>query len=70
MILGSIDKENELLTSYAPFVFSEGNIYFIISPVAEHFENVVNHKFQGLLIDDESESENVFFRKRNRYCTC
>lgn len=64
MILGSVDNEANVLTSYAPFLYFEGTIYFIISPVAEHYENVVNNKFQGLLIDDESESVNIFFRKR------
>jgi len=67
-VLATMTKDQELYTSYAPFVNVEGNYYFIISKIAKHYENLSNHpKISFILIEDEKAASNIFFRKRLSY---
>jgi len=67
-VLATMTKENTLYTSYAPFVVADHEYYFLISKIAKHYENLSHHQLMSfILIEDESQAKNIFFRKRLSY---
>lgn len=64
-IIGTTDKNNHPFSSYAPYVYDENCFYVYISDIATHAKNIqVNPKASLFFIEDESQSENLFARKR------
>ncbi len=53
-------------SSYAPFVFVDRKFYVLVSGLAEHTNNLINaeKKIGCMLIADESQSAQIFARKR------
>lgn len=65
MILSTKDSDGNPEVSYAPYIFVNNSYYIIISEIANHFKNInINPSIQGMLIDDESITSSLFFRKR------
>ena len=66
--LSTYSKENKPLASYAPFVYANKTFYFLISKIAPHYQNLVNHPtFSFNLLQDESKASSIFFRQRLTY---
>ena len=67
-VLATMTKENTLYTSYSPFVVVDHEYYFLISKIAKHYENLSHQQLMSfILIEDESQAKNIFFRKRLSY---
>lgn len=65
VVLATIDNTQSPFSSYAPFVYYEHRYYIFISDIATHAKNLTLHPKASLFfIEDESQSENIFARKR------
>ncbi len=71
LILSTVDAEGGPHASYAPFIYHSSKFYIFVSNLARHTENLRRTQIVDvLLIEDESESKNLFARKRvNLRCT-
>ncbi len=68
VILATKTPQNEPYTSYAPFVKIGNDIYLLISKIAQHFGNLIIHPDASIMmIEDENQTKNIFFRKRLSY---
>lgn len=68
IILSTITPDSAPYASYAPMIKWESNYYFIISKIAQHYSNLSHNPIASILmIEDESQAKNVFFRKRLSY---
>jgi hypothetical protein len=68
VVISTITKEQKPYTSYAPFVFHDGQYYFLISMIAKHYENLkADQNASIMFIEDETQTTNIFFRKRLSY---
>ncbi len=68
VVIATQTNEDKPYNSYAPFVNYDNHYYFIISKIAKHYDNLVNHKQASIMfIEDESKTPNIFFRKRLSY---
>lgn len=68
LIILSSDENQNLLTTYAPFVKKENDFYVYISERARHFSNLTQTKKANLyFIEDESKAVNIFARARLEY---
>ncbi len=68
LVISSITKDGKPYASYAPFVHVDGTYYILISKIAKHYQNILNHpQISILFIEDESKAEHIFFRKRLSY---
>ncbi len=72
LLLSTIDNENkdEPFSSYAPYFFDvkEGVFYVLLSDLAEHTQNLIKNPLASMLIiEDESDSEQIFARLRVQY---
>ena len=66
VILSTNNKNGDPNASYAPCVTDEKGFYYIyISRLSKHAINLLeNSKLSVMIIEDESNSENIFARKR------
>lgn len=65
VILGTEHPNGYPFSSYAPFYYDGEVIYIFISDIATHAKNIQStHKASALFIEDESDSKNIFARKR------
>jgi len=68
LMIASKTKNDEPFSSYAPFVKVDDTFYFIISKMAAHYQNIINYPtISILLLEDETASKHIFFRKRLSY---
>ncbi len=72
LLLSSIDNKNhnQPFSSYAPYFFDvkEGVFYVLLSDLAEHTQNLTTNPLASILIiEDESNSEQIFARVRVQY---
>lgn len=64
-VLGTLDAKNHPFSSYAPYVYDDSRFYVYISDIATHAKNIQkNPKVSLFFIEDESETSNMFARKR------
>lgn len=64
-IIGTLDKDHLPFSSYAPYLYDNNRFYVYISDIATHAKNIqTNPKASLFFIEDESQSENLFARKR------
>ena len=66
IILSTVDQHGKPNASYAPSVIDENGSFFIyISTLSKHTQNLLNNsKVSMMIIEDETNSENLFARKR------
>ena len=66
IILSTVDQRGKPNASYAPSVIDENGSFFIyISTLSKHTQNLLNNsKVSMMIIEDETNSENLFARKR------
>ena len=70
VILSTVSQQAEPNASYAPFVTHDKAIFILISGLAKHTSNLLSsNRCHAMFIADESDSVNVFARKRVSY-TC
>ncbi|MGF1750146.1 MULTISPECIES: heme utilization protein HutZ [Vibrio] len=63
--LATVDGEGCPNVSYAPFVQNQDGYFVLISQIARHARNLqVNPNVSLMMIEDESESKQLFARKR------
>lgn len=68
VILSTLTEDQTPFASYAPYVKYNNDYYFIISKLALHYTNMLNHpKASIMFIADESATNSMFFRKRLSY---
>tara|TARA_B100001029_G_C15014329_1_gene426309 strand:- start:142 stop:690 length:549 start_codon:yes stop_codon:yes gene_type:complete len=65
-ILSTVDEKGNPNASYCPIgIDNNNNIYIYISELSKHTSNLLsNKKISVMLIEDESNSTNIFARKR------
>ncbi|OON98326.1 MAG: hypothetical protein ATN36_00015 [Epulopiscium sp. Nele67-Bin005] len=64
-VLGTINKEGKPWSSEAPFVIFNNKAYIYISPVADHYQNLVdNPNLTFMLVEDEATSNHIFVRQK------
>jgi heme iron utilization protein len=65
IILSTITENGEVDTSYSPYYFDGNHYYILISDLAPHSQNIkANSKISFLIIDDESNTKNIYARRR------
>ena len=71
LVLSTVDGNGKPFVSYAPFVQWNGKFYIYISRIANHYKHIENNPVvDAMLIEDESQSANLFARQRARFvCT-
>lgn len=70
VILSTVSQQAEPNASYAPCIVHDGAIFILISGLAKHTSNLLtSNRCHAMFIADESDSVNVFARKRVSY-TC
>lgn len=63
--IASADKSSTPQINYTPFVFDDNSFYISLSRLAKHTLNLsINPRVSLMLIEDESNSENIFSRDR------
>ncbi len=68
LVISSITDQGEPYASYAPFVKVDDDYYFLISKIAKHYDNMLNHpQIAIFFLEDEAATQNIFFRKRLSY---
>ena len=67
--LSTLTSDGKPYASYSPFVVDElGNFYIFISQLAAHTQNLINNPQASiLLIQDESDTRQIFARQRINY---
>ena len=64
-VIGTLDSDNHPFLSYAPYIYDENRFYIYISDIATHAKNIQANPHSSLFFtQDESETENLFARKR------
>ncbi|MFU2058520.1 heme utilization protein HutZ [Avibacterium volantium] len=65
LLLATVDENGTPNVSYAPFAEGEQGYYIFISTIAKHARNLKNNgKVSIMLIEDESDSRQIFARHR------
>ncbi len=65
VILATVDAEGNPNSSYAPYVFTNGSFYVLVSYMAKHTKNLENQKKVSVMfIDDESATKQIYARNR------
>lgn len=63
--LATVDGAGSPCCSYAPFIYVEGNFYLFLSGLAAHCRNMLARPVcEIMLIEDESQTKNLFARRR------
>lgn len=66
LLLATVNAQGEPQASYAPYVREGQDFYIYVSDLAAHTANLLQHgKASVLFIEDESQSKNLFARKRS-----
>lgn len=67
--IASINKDGNVIISYAPFIESDGSYYIYISEVADHFASISANpsNIEIMFIQDESKASSVILRIRLKY---
>ncbi len=66
VVLGTVNKDGNADTSYAPVLQKEDHFYIYISELAVHTPNLLNHLNLSLMfIEPEDKARNLFKRKRS-----
>ena len=64
-VIGTLDSKAAPFSSYAPYIYDNHHFYIYISDIATHAKNLqANPKSSLFFIEDESQSKNLFARKR------
>jgi len=64
-VIGTLDINHKPFSSYAPYVYDNNRFYVYISNIATHTKNLHANPHASLLfIEDESQSKNLFARRR------
>lgn len=64
-IIGTLDQNQHPFSSYAPYIYDANRFYVYISDIATHAKNLKrNSKVSLFFVEDESQTENLFARKR------
>ena len=71
-ILSTVNAEGEPNASYAPCAIDDKGFYYIyISRLSKHATNLLqNSNLSAMIIEDETNSENIFARKRFTMTCC
>lgn len=71
IVIASVDKDGNAISSYAPLMQVNGKAYIYISEVAEHYASIAANpsKVEVMFLEDESKAKSVILRKRLRYRT-
>lgn len=71
LVISSQDEHGVPFISYAPYVNLNNKLYIYISRISDHYRYVeTGPKVHVMLINDESEAQNIFARERARWvCT-
>lgn len=65
IVLATIGDKNSPHLSYAPMIYLKQRWIILISAMAPHTRNLIEHGVgSGLLVEDESAAASIFFRKR------
>lgn len=65
VVLGTTGENGYPFSSYAPFYYDGEQIYIFISDIATHAQNIQRTlQASTLFIEDESQSKNIFARRR------
>lgn len=69
VVISSIDENDNAISSYAPIIFDNNDMYIFISEVAEHFNALKTNpnKAEIMFLQDESKAKTIFARIRLRY---
>lgn len=69
VIISSVDSNGNAISSYAPIIFDNDDMYVFISEVAEHFKALQTNpsKAEIMFLQDEKEAKTIFARIRLRY---
>lgn len=72
MLLATASREGVPEASYAPFIRDKSSFYVYVSELSQHTSNLLENPQAGVLfIENESESKNLFARRRISYrCMC
>lgn len=66
VVLGTVNRDGNADTSYAPVLHKDNQFYIYISELAAHTPNLLNHLNASLLfIEPEDKATNLFKRKRS-----
>ena len=67
--IASVNKNGDVIISYAPFIACNGQYYIYISEVADHFDsiNANPNNIEIMFIQDESKASSVILRVRLKY---
>jgi heme iron utilization protein len=64
-VIGSLDNRAYPFSSYAPYIYDQKKFYIYISDIVTHAKNIKANPHTSLFFaQDESETENLFARKR------
>jgi len=68
--LATVDENGKPNVSYAPFICTNEGYYILISEMAKHTQNIlINHNVSLMIIEDESQVENIYARTRLTFDT-
>lgn len=69
VIIASVDSNGNAISSYAPIIFDNDDMYVFISEVAEHYHALKANpdKAEIMFLQDEKEAKTIFARIRLRY---
>lgn len=68
LMLSTQDNHGRPHTSYAPFAIHQQHLFIFISQLAQHTQQLIDHPNASiLLIEDESNCEDIFARVRLNY---
>lgn len=68
LMLAVVDKNGLPIASYSPFVAYDNSLYILVSALAHHTAALeIAQNASALIIDDESECDTVYARKRLQY---
>ncbi|WP_127586973.1 HugZ family pyridoxamine 5'-phosphate oxidase [Paenibacillus koleovorans] len=68
LVLSTVDDQGTPFVSYSPYVSKEGKLYIFISQIANHYKHLENNpSVDVMLIEDESQTANLFARQRARF---
>ncbi len=67
--IASINKDGNVIISYAPFVKYNENYYIYISEIADHFSSILANpnNIEIMFIQDESKASSIILRVRLKY---
>lgn len=69
VVIASVGKDGNAVSSYAPLIRYNGGLYIYISQIADHYSSISNNpdNIQILFVEDESKSKTLLARRRITY---